>query len=123
MPDDPRQRLGRAGEEVAAAHLARLGYEVIARNHRTRFGELDVVAYGGETLVFCEVKTRRAGAGVSPWDALGPGKQKRVRTMAAAWLAETRDRPRASELRFDAIGVVFDARGALVALDHVEGAF
>lgn len=123
MSDDLRHRLGRAGEEVAAAHLSRLGYEVIARNHRTRFGELDVIAYDGETIVFCEVKTRRERAGVSPWDALGPGKQRQVRTMAAAWLAETPARPRSSELRFDAIGVVFDARGTLVALDHVEGAF
>ena len=123
MSDDLRHRLGRAGEEAAAAHLARLGYAVIARNHRTRFGELDVVAFDGKTIVFCEVKTRRAGAGVSPWDALGPGKQKRVRAMAAAWLAETADRPRSSELRFDAIGVVFDAHGTLVALDHAEGAF
>jgi putative endonuclease len=43
--------------------------------------------------------------------------------MAAAWLAETADRPHAAELRFDAIGVVVDARGRLVALDHLEGAF
>jgi hypothetical protein len=43
--------------------------------------------------------------------------------MAAAWLAETADRPRAAELRFDAIGVTFDARGRLAALDHLEGAF
>lgn len=123
MSDDLRHRLGRAGEEVAAAHLVRRGYEIVARNHRTRFGELDVVAFDGETLVFCEVKTRRAGPGASPWDALGPSKQKRVRTMAAAWLAETTERPYSAELRFDAIGVMFDARGALVGLDHVEGAF
>ena len=56
-----------------------------------------------------------------PWDALGPGKRRQVRTMAAAWLAETTDRPYSAELRFDAIGVVFDARGKLVALDHVRG--
>jgi putative endonuclease len=123
MSGDPRHQLGRAGEEVAATHLARLGYEVIARNHRTRFGELDVVAFDGETLVFCEVKTRRMGASVSPWDALNRDKRKQVRKVAAAWLAETTDRPYSEELRFDAIGVVFDARGQLVALDHVEGAF
>ena len=123
MSDDPRHRLGRAGEDIAAAHLMRLGYEVIARNHRTRFGELDVVAFDGETLVFCEVKTRRAGPSVSHWDALGRGKRKQVRTMAAAWLAETTDRPYSAELRFDAIGIVFDARGKLLALDHVEDAF
>jgi putative endonuclease len=123
MSGDLRHRLGRAGEQVAAAHLERLGYEVIARNHRTRFGELDVVAFDGETLVFCEVKTRRAGPGVSPWDALGRGKRKQVRKMAAAWLAETAARPYSEELRFDAIGVVFDARGVLLALDHVQDAF
>ena len=122
MSDDSRHRLGRAGEDIAAAHLVRLGYEVIARNHRTRFGELDVVAFDGETLVFCEVKTRRASPSASPWDALGPGKRRQVRTMAAAWLAETTDRPYAAELRFDAIGVVFDTRGKLLALDHVEDA-
>jgi putative endonuclease len=123
MSNDPRHRLGRAGEDAAAAHLERLGLDVLARNHRTRFGELDVIAWDGETLVFCEVKTGRAGARTSPWDNLSPPKRDQVRRMAAAWLAETADRPRAAELRFDAIGVTFDARGRLVALDHLEGAF
>lgn len=123
MSDYARHRLGRAGEELAAGHLERLGYDVIARNHRTRFGELDLIAFDGTTLVFCEVKTRRASAGASPWDALGPPKRRRVRAMAAAWLAETEGRPYAEELRFDAIGVVFDTRGELVRLDHLEAAF
>jgi putative endonuclease len=123
MSDDLRHRLGRAGESAAAAHLEALGYDVIARNHRTRFGELDLVAFDGETMVFCEVKARRAGAGVSPWDALGDRKRGQVRRMAAAWLAETADRPYADELRFDAIGVEFDARGELVRLEHLEAAF
>jgi putative endonuclease len=43
--------------------------------------------------------------------------------MAAAFLAEARDRPRATDLRFDAIGVVIDPRGRLVRLDHLEAAF
>jgi putative endonuclease len=118
-----RQHLGRAGEDVAAAHLERLGYDVIERNHRTRFGELDLIAFDGETIVFCEVKTRRAGARVSTWDALSERKQGQVRRIAAAWLAETPGRPFGEDLRFDAIGVEFDARGELVRLDHLEGAF
>ena len=122
MAGDPRHRLGRAGERAAAEHLERLGLRVLARNHRTRFGELDLIAWDGETLVFCEVKTRRAGSG-APWEKLDGRKRAQVRRMAAAWLAETGDRPRAAELRFDAIGVVMDARGRLVALDHLEGAF
>jgi putative endonuclease len=120
---DPRHRLGRAGEDAAAAHLERLGLDVLARNHRTRFGELDVIAYDGETLVFCEVKTGRAGAATKPLDSLSETKRAQVRRMAAAWLAETTDRPRATELRFDAICITFDARNRLIALDHLEGAF
>jgi putative endonuclease len=121
MSSDLRHHLGRAGEDAAAAHMERLGYVVVARNHRTRFGELDLVCFGDGTLVFVEVKTRR-GQG-SPWDALGAQKQGRVRRMAASYLAEVADRPLAGELRFDAIGVVFDARARMVRLDHVEAAF
>jgi putative endonuclease len=73
--------------------------------------------------VFCEVKTRRAGPAASPWDALGEVKRDQVRRMAAAWLAETSDRPYSAELRFDAIGVTFDAHGTMVALEHLENAF
>jgi putative endonuclease len=120
MSTDVRHHLGRAGEDAAAAHMERLGYSVVARNHRTRFGELDLVCFGYGFLVFVEVKTRR-GRG-SPWDALGTEKQGRVRRMAISYLAET-DRPSSANLRFDAIGIVFDARGQLVSLEHLEGAF
>jgi putative endonuclease len=121
MSSDLRHHLGRAGEDAAAVHMKRLGYAIVARNHRTRFGELDLICFGHEALVFVEVKARR-GRG-SPWDALGAGKQGRVRRMATSYLAETADRPAAPSLRFDAIGVVFDARGQMVRLDHIENAF
>jgi putative endonuclease len=121
MSADPRHRLGNLGEGLAAKHLERLGYVVVARNYRTRHGELDLVACDGKVLVFCEVKTRR-GTG-QPWDALHTSKREQVRRMARAYLAEAPDRPRVAELRFDAIGVVIDARGALTRLDHLEGAF
>jgi putative endonuclease len=122
MADDPRHKLGRTGEDAAVTHLERLGLEILARNHRTRFGELDVIAYDGESLIFCEVKSRRAGP-MRPFDAVGEAKQAQVKRMAAAWLAETPVRPRSKEVRFDAIGVTFDAGGRLLALDHLEGAF
>jgi putative endonuclease len=123
MPStDLRGHLGRTGERLAAAHLERLGYTIVARNHRTRFGELDIVACDASTLVFAEVKTRRAGPG-APWDNLHERKRAQVRATAAAYLAEVADRPRGRELRFDAVGVVIDAHGRLVRLDHLEGAF
>lgn len=119
---DLRRHLGRSGERVAAEHLQRLGFDVLERNYRTRWGELDLVAYDGRTLVFCEVKARRAGTG-PPFEALHAGKQRRVRRMAASWLVERSDRPRAPDLRFDAIGVTVDGQGRLVAVEHLEGAF
>ena len=117
-----RQHLGRLGERLAAEHFERLGYRVLARNHHTRLGELDLVLTDGETLVFCEVKTRRLGSG-EPWESLHGAKRSQVRRMAAAWLAEVTDRPWYAELRFDAVGVLVDARDGLVRLDHLAGAF
>jgi putative endonuclease len=125
MSADLRQHLGRTGEDLALAHLERLGYALVARNHRTRWGEIDLVVHDGRVLVFVEVKTRRttAASGRGPWEALHARKRAQVRRMAAAFLAEVAERPRAVDLRFDAIGVVIDPRGRLVALDHLEGAF
>jgi putative endonuclease len=121
VPTDPRQHLGRLGEHLAAEHFQRLGYAIVCRNHRTRYGEIDLIARDGDYLVFCEVKTRR-GRG-EPWDALHDAKRAQVRRMARAYLTETADRPRTRFLRFDAVGVVVDARGRLTRLDHLEDAF
>ncbi len=122
MTTDQRHALGRLGEDLAARHFERLGYDVVARRHRTRFGELDLVVTDGAALVFVEVKARRAGP-TGPWAALDEAKRAQVRRMAGAYLADVRPRPFFREVRFDAVGVTVDARGALVALEHLEGAF
>jgi putative endonuclease len=113
-------RLGRLGEELAAQHLVRLGFEIVERNYRTRWGELDIVAFDGVTLIFCEVKTRKSGR---PLEAVRPHKRAQVRKMAGSWLLCRSDRPHADVLRFDAIGVLVDGAGRLRSLEHLEGAF
>jgi putative endonuclease len=128
MGGDPRRELGARGEELAARHLEARGLQVVERNFRTRYGELDVVARSPRFLVFCEVKTRVVREGTTdvlgPFAAIGPRKQRQVRAMAREWLAQSRlDGPRPSEVRFDAIGVSFEASGRLVALEHLEAAF
>jgi putative endonuclease len=121
---DVRQRLGRHGERLAGEHLVRRGFEIIERNFRTRFGELDIVAFDGHVLAFCEVKTRRLRPGQgSPFDAIRTFKRSQVRRMAAVWLNQRSERPYAEEIRFDAIGVTFDPSGRLVGIEHLEGAF
>jgi putative endonuclease len=103
------------------------GFEIVERNFRSRYGELDFVARDERFLVFCEVKTRvmsRGSEQPGPFAAIGGRKRRRVRSMAREWLGQSKlEGPRPAELRFDAIGVSFDPGGQLVAIDHLEGAF
>jgi putative endonuclease len=123
--------LGRVGEQLACEHLERLGFRVLARNVRTRGGEIDVIAFDGLTLAFVEVKSSRAatrGTGTgeppTPLERLHGAQRARLRRLAAAWLCEPgRRRPRAREVRLDAIGVIVDEHGQLLRLEHVEGAW
>jgi len=121
-------RVGSRGEELAAAHLERLGFRVIARNVRIGAGELDLVAFDGSTLVFAEVKTARLRPGTpagaqTPLERLGRAQRMRLRGLAARWLAESPGRPGARSIRFDAIGVLLDGGGRLARLDHLEDAW
>jgi putative endonuclease len=129
-----RLRTGRIAEARAAEHLASLGYAILARNARTRYGELDLVALdpgkaGRSALVFIEVKATRAGSRVGPerpvlW--VTPRKQLQVRRLAAAWMAERRaagSAPRYAEIRFDAVGVLLDRDDDVLDLEHIFGAF
>ncbi len=125
MSEDPRHHLGRLGERLAADHLARQGFEILERNYRTRWGELDIVAFDGDTLTFCEVKTRRLASGtvVTPFEAIHGRKRARIRKMAGCWLRERRGRAFAAAIRCDAIAVTFDRADRLVSLEHLEAAF
>jgi putative endonuclease len=127
---DPRRTLGARGEELAARHLEARGFEVVERNFRTRYGELDLVARDRRFLVFCEVKARIVRGDtctrdvLGPFAAIGPRKQRQVRAMAREWLAQGGlNGARPPELRFDAIGISFDTTGRLLLLEHLEAAF
>ena len=61
-----RQQIGAAGEQIACNFLQEQGYRIIERNHRSRLGELDIIAAYGEFLIFCEVKTRKDSNGTHP---------------------------------------------------------
>jgi putative endonuclease len=124
VSSDPRHRLGALGERLAAEHLIRRGFRILERNYRTRWGELDIVAFDGHTLTFCEVKTRTVGdLAPTPFEAIHPRKRSRVRKMAGSWMRERSERPYARLIRCDAIGVTFDHAGRLLAIEHLEGAF
>ena len=123
---DPRRRIGRLAEDLVAARLERNGWELVERNARTRFGELDIVALDGRALVFVEVKAGRADSAFGPERpvlGVGPKKQQRIRRLAVAWMRERRDAPRYAEIRFDAVGVTLDRSGRVTDYEHIKGAF
>ncbi len=124
-----RQRTGRSGEDLVASGLERAGWLIVERNARTSEvrGEIDLIALDGETLVFVEVKSRRASTAAGPETpamAVGRRKQAKLRSLAAAWL---RDRgyevPRHRELRFDVVGLRLDGAGRITEYEHLRGAF
>ncbi len=120
-----RQRLGKRAEGLVAARLARLGWRIVARNVRTRSGEIDLIGLDGDTLVFLEVKAGRIGSAAGPErpaHAVGPRKQLRIRRLAREWLAEGSAPSGVAGYRFDVVGVSF--RGDRLAdVDHIRNAF
>lgn len=120
-----RRLLGLRGEEAAARRYEEAGYDVVARNWRCSAGEIDLIAVGRRdgVVVFCEVKTRSSTAFGVPEEAVTFSKQRRLRRLAARWLAEQRLRPTpVRSVRFDVAAVMGDRSHDLV-VEIVEDAF
>lgn len=111
--------VGRIGEDAALDAYRRRGYDVVARNWRCRLGELDLVLSRGETLVICEVKTRRGSAFGSGYEAVNARKRAKVRAVAEAFLE--RDRAHAHAIRFDVASV--ELRPGRIDVELFEDAF
>ena len=115
----PTRQTGDLGEDAAARYLETRGFKVLDRNWRFRQWELDLVCRDRDTIVFVEVKTRRAGSMASPADALTPKKQARLIKAASHYL--TRNDLWDAPCRFD-LAAVTDT-GTSMDVDLVENAF
>ena len=117
-----RRALGASGEDQAARWYEANGYQVVARNWRCRYGELDIIAAdnASRTAVFVEVKTRTGDGFGGVAEAVPPQKVRRLRRLAARWLAAHPDR-RGVPVRFDVVSVRREA--GLVRVGHLRGAF
>lgn len=111
---------GNRGERVAARYLKRHGYRILARNVRNAQGEIDLIAFIDETLVFVEVKTRHSQTAGHPAEAVGAHKQKQLTRTALAWLKERQLLNR--RCRFDVIAITWEP-GAAPRIDHLIHAF
>jgi putative endonuclease len=116
----PPHQLGMLGEEIAQNYLIKQRYKIVQKGFRLFRGEIDLIAYDKETLVFIEVKTRSPGALGFPEESVNKRKQNQIRKIAEGYLAvnDIDD----VECRFDVISLIFDEKGTY-ALTHYKDAF
>lgn len=110
--------LGKQAEEAVSLFLTRRGFKIVARNVTFPFGELDLVANDGATLVFIEVKYRKSTLYGAPYEAVGRSKQKKIILAAKAYLQRLKTEP---PCRFDVISMWGDLEKPHI--EHIQDAF
>ena len=113
-------KLGSLGEDLACEALERRGLTILARRHRTRYGEIDIIARDGATTVFVEVKARRGSSFGEAIESIPPWKRRRIGAMALDYLAWTGrlEQP----CRFDVVAID-GIGGANPTVQVIESAF
>jgi putative endonuclease len=120
MPVLDRIGLGKSGEDLACQELARQGYAILARRYRTRYGEIDIVARDGPTIVFIEVKARTSDRYGDPAESVTLHKQARITAMAGDFIG--RRGLAGAPCRFDVVTVRFGLHGKL-EVEVIKAAF
>lgn len=115
-----KRLFGTHGERLAARHLKMHGLQILARQVRNRYGEIDLIARDGHTIVFVEVKTRTSVAKGTPKEAVTASKQRQITRAAIAWLKQRR--LFGSRSRFDVISIVHPP-GTSPQIEHIRNAF
>ncbi len=116
-----RKKLGAWGESVAATHLEANGYQIVARNWRSKIGELDIVAQQGAALAFVEVKTRRGRSHGTPEDAITARKAQKLMETVQSYLSEN-ECDEDLDFSIDVVAVELDAAGKLLRVEHRQNA-
>ncbi len=123
-----RGRTGRLGEEIAVQRLTALGYRVVERNFRTREGEVDIVAWDGDELVFVEVKARRDRSYGLPEESITRAKAEHLVLAAQSYLERMEEEsPRAPgapaiDWRIDVVAIEFGPGGGVRRFEVLKGA-
>lgn len=115
------KQIGDFGEDAAVDFLENSGYEILERNFRLKFGEIDIIAEKNGCTVFAEVKTRRSNAFGEPSEYVDYKKQQRIK-MTAAVYADVEN----ADMRFDVIEVFYsenNGQPVMNKINHIENAF
>lgn len=110
---------GKAGENFTAGWLERQGFQIVARNFHSRYGEIDIIAEDEKYIVFVEVKTRKYGAMVSALEAITREKQRKILLTAETYLLKS---PSTLQPRFD-VATVSTLHGVPEELQYFPNAF
>lgn len=102
-----KRRIGDEYERLAVNYLVSLGYEILERNYRNRYGEIDIIAREDEYLVFIEVKYRKTASEGHPTEAVNYGKQRRI-TRTAMYYVSAKQLSEYTPMRFDVVSILGD---------------
>lgn len=114
-----RSNLGLQGEQIASSYLRKQNFRILEHNFKARYGEIDIIALDGNTLVFVEVKTRTSRVYGTPEDAITPKKLREIAKTAQYY--RLRHPEFTSGVRIDVIAIEMDrSSGELRALRHLR---
>jgi len=108
-------------EELAATYLKKKHYEILERNYKTRWGEIDIIAKDGSTLVFVEVKARRGEGCGLPQEAVSRQKQYKIIRMAQQYMYQCDRKTLEQPVRFDVLSIRW--QGDVPMIEHIPHAF
>ncbi|HBG47827.1 MAG TPA: YraN family protein [Deltaproteobacteria bacterium] len=114
-----RIAVGKAGEDEAAGFLERHGYRILERNFRCRYGEIDIIARDGKTIVFVEVKTRGSDR-FGPPGASVDGRKQRKMTITSSFYLEGLGHTD-PDIRFDVVCI--EMKDGRAQIEHIQDAF
>lgn len=115
-----KRETGRRGEDLAASYLSRLGFEIVDRNYRCKWGEIDIICRRGALVVFVEVRSKSTDRFGTPEESINRTKVSRIRKTAMEYLREKLE-GQPIKMRFDLIAITFKERQGNI--NHIEGAF
>ena len=109
--------LGKKGESLAQEYLIKKGYKILETNKRfSRFCEIDIIAQDKETLVFCEVKTRKNNVCGTPFEAITKSKYQNIKKGIFFYIQEN---PSYKNFRIDAIAIVMEPKFEIKHLKNI----
>lgn len=118
MKSVDNQNVGRTGEDLAVKYLQQQGYQILQKNFKIRYGEIDIIALKDGTLTFFEVKTRTSEKFGKPEEAISSKKLKSILKTAYFYISQLQKQ---YEYQVDVIAIKIDGNdGSKTRIEHIK---